>query len=79
MREMARALWRLTKTQFLFLWRVHLTHRCCLTCANTVRCLNEDRPRRAVCACRITRKWAVAHHLCKKYQREVPPCKTIEK
>lgn len=79
MRQKARALWRVVKAHALFLWRVQLTHRCCMTCTYTKLRLNEARPRGTVCACRITRKWAPAHHLCKKYQREVPPCKTIEK
>lgn len=79
MRQKARALWGVVRAHALFLWRVQLTHRCCMTCANTKMRLNENRPRRAICACRITRKWAPAHYLCKKYQREVPPCKTTEK
>lgn len=74
-----KALWRVIKAHALFLWRVRLIRRCCLTCAVCMRRLLTGKPRYTVCKCSITRKWAPAHNLCKMYKREVPPCNMTEK
>lgn len=77
--KQAKALWRVVRAHVLCFWRIRLTRRCCMTCANVQRRLFAEKPRYCVCKCRITHFWKPAHNLCKQFKREVPPCNTTEK
>ena len=66
--------WRMTKVYAISIWRQHITHRCCQTCAEW----NEWKSHPTVGKCRYKRRFEPSNFKCKnwhkKQHQEVPPC-----